>query len=201
MRHFEVWQETGQKLGDVPKQTRGWDDVANVTRGQRHKEESSDYRYFPDPDLVPVTSRPPRSSRFARRWASCPPRCASGWSRPTALRPTTATCWSIRGSELVDYFVELAGLCGDGKLASNWMQQDVLRMLKDAVDRDRASSRCGPGPLAELLDAVKDGQVDTGRAREILVEMLSTGRSAAELIAAHGIVKVDESELFALARN
>ena len=53
-RHFQVWQETGQKLGDVPKQTRGWDDVANITRGQRHKEESSDYRYFPDPDLVPV---------------------------------------------------------------------------------------------------------------------------------------------------
>src|SRR5262249_51846411 len=53
-RHWEVWKETGQKLGDVPKQTRGWDDVANITRGQRHKEESSDYRYFPDPDLVPV---------------------------------------------------------------------------------------------------------------------------------------------------
>src|SRR5271156_4210500 len=55
VRHFEVWQETGQKLGDVPKQTRGWDDVEDITRGQRHKEESSDYRYFPDPDLVPVT--------------------------------------------------------------------------------------------------------------------------------------------------
>ncbi len=53
-RQFAVWQETGQKLGEVPKQTRGWDDVENVTRGQRHKEESSDYRYFPDPDLVPV---------------------------------------------------------------------------------------------------------------------------------------------------
>ncbi len=53
-RHYQVWQETGQRLGDVPKQTRGWDDVAEVTRAQRHKEESSDYRYFPDPDLVPV---------------------------------------------------------------------------------------------------------------------------------------------------
>ena len=39
----------------MPKQTRGWDDAGGVTRGQRHKEESSDYRYFPDPDLVPVT--------------------------------------------------------------------------------------------------------------------------------------------------
>src|SRR5271156_261349 len=54
-RQWQVWRETGQRLGDVPKQTRGWDDVEDITRGQRHKEESSDYRYFPDPDLVPVT--------------------------------------------------------------------------------------------------------------------------------------------------
>lgn len=59
-RQFQVWQETKQEIGDVPKQTRGWDDAANVTRGQRHKEESSDYRYFPDPDLAPVTVTPER---------------------------------------------------------------------------------------------------------------------------------------------
>jgi len=54
-RQYEVFQETGQRLGEVPKQTRGWDESAQVTRPQRSKEESSDYRYFPDPDLVPVT--------------------------------------------------------------------------------------------------------------------------------------------------
>src|SRR5690606_26442184 len=53
-RQYQEWLETRKRMGDIPKQTRGWDDVALVTRGQRHKEESSDYRYFPDPDLVPV---------------------------------------------------------------------------------------------------------------------------------------------------
>ena len=53
-RQYQEWRDTGKKLGEVPKQTRGWDDQAQVTRAQRHKEESSDYRYFPDPDLVPV---------------------------------------------------------------------------------------------------------------------------------------------------
>src|SRR3954467_5394965 len=53
-RQWREWQETGRKLGDSAKQTRGWDDGAGVTRGQRSKEESSDYRYFPDPDLAPV---------------------------------------------------------------------------------------------------------------------------------------------------
>ena len=45
----------GHKLGDVPKTTRGWDEASQTTRPQRSKEESSDYRYFPDPDLVPIT--------------------------------------------------------------------------------------------------------------------------------------------------
>ena len=53
-RQKKQWEKTGNRLGDVPKQTRGWDDQAEVTKGQRSKEESSDYRYFPDPDLVPI---------------------------------------------------------------------------------------------------------------------------------------------------
>src|SRR5687768_2468929 len=55
-RQWREWQDDGRRLGDAPKQTRGWDDAAGVTRGQRSKEESSDYRYFPDPDLAPVTT-------------------------------------------------------------------------------------------------------------------------------------------------
>ena len=54
-RQWQEWQETGHQLGDVPKTTRGWDEASQTTRPQRSKEESSDYRYFPDPDLVPVT--------------------------------------------------------------------------------------------------------------------------------------------------
>src|SRR5262249_12803838 len=54
-RQFEEFRMTGQRLGEVSKATAGWDDVKRVTRVQRRKEEASDYRYFPDPDLVPVT--------------------------------------------------------------------------------------------------------------------------------------------------
>src|SRR3954447_2808894 len=53
-RQYEAWQEDKLELGQRPKQTRGWDDAANLTRPQRAKEESSDYRYFPEPDLTPV---------------------------------------------------------------------------------------------------------------------------------------------------
>ena len=88
VRQYEVWQETGQQLGEVPKQTRGWDDVANITRGQRHKEESSDYRYFPEPDLVPVRVTRPRSRAMCGpRSANCRPRCASRLETTHGITP------------------------------------------------------------------------------------------------------------------
>lgn len=55
-RQWKQWQKTGKSIADAPKQTRGWNAEKNETFGQREEEESSDYRYFPDPDLVPVTT-------------------------------------------------------------------------------------------------------------------------------------------------
>ncbi len=186
----------------MPKQTRGWDDVANVTRGQRHKEESSDYRYFPDPDLVPVTVAAAKAETIRAALGELPAALRRRMERTHGITPYDSDVLVNQGQELVDYFVALADQVRDGKLASNWTQQDVLRILKDeSIDIAEFARRMPVARLAELLSAVKEGLVDTSRARELLVEMLSTGRSAAEVIQAHGIVKVDESDLFALAQQ
>jgi aspartyl-tRNA(Asn)/glutamyl-tRNA(Gln) amidotransferase subunit B len=199
-RQFEVWKATGQRLGDVPKQTRGWDDVDLVTRGQRHKEESSDYRYFPDPDLVPVTVTDEQIEAV---------RSAQG-ELPADMRHRLELTWNIspydsdvivnKGRALVDYFVELATLAGDGKMASNWVQQDVLRELKErSLEIEQFPVR--PAALAELLTKVKSGDIDTTRAREVLLGMLGSGKSAAEMMAEMGISKVDESALISLCEE
>jgi aspartyl-tRNA(Asn)/glutamyl-tRNA(Gln) amidotransferase subunit B len=199
-RQYQVWQETGQRLGDVPKQTRGWDDVAMVTRGQRHKEESSDYRYFPDPDLVPV--RPTAGEIDAAR--------ASLGELPADLRHRLEQTYGIKpydsdvivsaGRPLVDYYIELAQLCGDGKLASNWVQQDVMRSLNEQkVEIERFPLR--PKALCELLAAVQRGELDTSKARAVFGEMVASGRSAAEVMKAQGIEKVDESQLVELCQE
>ena len=57
-RQYNEWKRTGHKLGDVPKATAGWNEAKGVTVIQRRKEEASDYRYFPDPDLVPGARDP-----------------------------------------------------------------------------------------------------------------------------------------------
>ncbi|MFH1268341.1 MAG: Asp-tRNA(Asn)/Glu-tRNA(Gln) amidotransferase subunit GatB, partial [Planctomycetota bacterium] len=120
-RQYEVWQETGRRLGDVPKQTRGWDESAQVTRGQRSKEESSDYRYFPEPDLVPVTTTEEQVDRIRRSLGELPARLRTRLEQTYEITPYDSDVLVNQGRPLVDYYVELAEACGDGKLAGNWV--------------------------------------------------------------------------------
>jgi aspartyl-tRNA(Asn)/glutamyl-tRNA(Gln) amidotransferase subunit B len=199
-RQWEEWQATRAELGKIPKQTRGWDDPAGVTRAQRHKEESSDYRYFPEPDLVPVTVSDEQLA--AARAAMGEP--------PAVLRRTLETTWKIsaydadvlvnQGQDLVAYFEELATQVGEGKVASNWMQQDVLRTLNERGG-SIGDFPIRPDALADLIGRVAKGDFDTSRGREIFAEMLASGRSVADVVASLGIAAVGDEELIALCRD
>jgi aspartyl-tRNA(Asn)/glutamyl-tRNA(Gln) amidotransferase subunit B len=199
-RQYEIWRETKQELGDVPKQTRGWDDVANVTRGQRHKEETSDYRYFPEPDLVPVIVSEEEINRIQESLGELPADLRKRLEATYEISPYDSDVLVNQGRELVDYYVELVHLTGDGKTASNWIQQDVLRTLNErnsTIDKFPISA----AGLADLIKRIQAGELDTSRGREVFAEMLNSGQSAAEIIAARGIVRVDESELIALCQE
>ena len=199
-RQWEEWQATGRELGSAPKQTRGWDDPAGVTRGQRHKEESSDYRYFPEPDLVPVRVSTDDLAR-ARAAMAVP---------PAGLRHMLAERWGIsaydadvlvnQGRDLVAYFEELAGLVGEGKVASNWMQQDVLRTLNERGGTIDAFP-VRPAALADIIGRIAAGDFDTSRGREIFAEVLASGRTVADVVASLGIAAVDDDALDTLCRE
>jgi aspartyl-tRNA(Asn)/glutamyl-tRNA(Gln) amidotransferase subunit B len=200
VRHWQVWQETGQRLGQVPKQTRGWDDTANITRGQRHKEESSDYRYFPDPDLVPVVTTAEELAAVKASLGELPAEMRTRLESTYGIKPYDSDVLVSAGQGLVDYYVELAELVGDGKLASNWVQQDVMRTLNEQkVEPAQFAMR--PQQLGELLTAIQKGEIDTSRAREVFIEMVASGKNAAEVMKAQGIETVDESELIALCQE
>jgi aspartyl-tRNA(Asn)/glutamyl-tRNA(Gln) amidotransferase subunit B len=199
-RQYEEWQETGAELGSAPKQTSGWDDPAGVTRPQRRKEESSDYRYFPEPDLVPVTVSEDQLAAV---------RAAMG-EPPSVLREKLAAKWRItaydadvlvnQGQSLVAWYEELATLAGDGKVASNWMQQDVLRTLNErglAIEQFPVS----PAAVADIIARISKGDFDTSRGREIFATVLDSGRSVADVVAAMGIAAVGDDELESLCRE
>ena len=105
-----------------------------------------------------------------------------------------------QGRAVVDYYVELAGLLADGKLAANWVQQDVLRTLNEQqIPIEQFPLR--PRQLAELIETVRKGRLTTSRAREVFAAMLAGGKPLDETIAAMGIAAVDESELENLCRE
>jgi aspartyl-tRNA(Asn)/glutamyl-tRNA(Gln) amidotransferase subunit B len=198
-RQYQVWQETHQRLGDVPKQTRGWDDVANITRGQRHKEESSDYRYFPEPDLVPVTVSEAELEAVRTRLGELPAALRKRLERTYGITPYDSDVIVNQGQELVAYYIELADLAGDGKQASNWIQQDVLRTLNEQnipISQFPVSARS----LSELLSKVKAGALDTSRGREVLAAMIATRKPVDEVMREQGIQQLDESELVSLCQ-
>ncbi|MCE9545690.1 MAG: Asp-tRNA(Asn)/Glu-tRNA(Gln) amidotransferase subunit GatB [Planctomycetia bacterium] len=199
-RQWEVWQETGQRLGDAPKQTRGWDDAAGVTHGQRHKEDSSDYRYFPDPDLAPITVAPEVVKKIRRGQGERPAALRSRLEQSYGITPYDSDVLVSQGRDLVQYYLAAADACGDGKLASNWLQQDVLRSLNERGGTI-GDFPVGPTALADLLSRVKRNELDTNRARQVFQKMLTEGITAAAAVEALGIKQVDESELIALCRE
>jgi aspartyl-tRNA(Asn)/glutamyl-tRNA(Gln) amidotransferase subunit B len=187
-------------MGDVPKQTRGWDDEAQVTRGQRSKEESSDYRYFPEPDLLPVTVGEDQIAAIRQSLGELPAQLRTRLEATYGITPYDSDVLVNQGRPLVDYYIELAGLIGDGKLASNWMQQDVLRWLNER-QKPVEGYPVWPGELARLIGIVRGGRLSTSRGREVLAEMIVSGRSPEETMQAMGIVEVDSSNLESLCRE
>jgi aspartyl-tRNA(Asn)/glutamyl-tRNA(Gln) amidotransferase subunit B len=168
--------------------------VNEVSYAQREKEESSDYRYFPDPDLVPVQVSDAQLAEVQAALGELPVALRTRLQQEYAIPAYDADVLVNQGRALVDYYEELAKLCGDGKQASNWMQQDVLRVLGER-QLTITDYPVRPAALAELLKKVQAGELDTTRGREVLGVMLDEGKSAAEVMQQLGIVAVDESEL------
>jgi aspartyl-tRNA(Asn)/glutamyl-tRNA(Gln) amidotransferase subunit B len=199
-RQWQEWQETRRKIGDAPKQTRGWDDVAGVTRGQRSKEESSDYRYFPDPDLAPVKTVPADVEAVRNSLGELPAALRSRLEKDNGLSTYDADVLINQGQQVVAYFVDVAKATGDAKAAANWVTQDVLRTLKDlntTIDLLPLSSPM----LADLINGVKSGDVPSSRAREVFQTMVNERVDVSTALTTIGIAAVDESELVALCQK
>ncbi len=203
-RQYTEWQETGRRLGDAPKQTRGWDDAAGVTRAQRSKEESSDYRYFPDPDLVPVVTTDAEVSTVRESLGELPAATRERLSNAYGLNAYDADVLVNQGAELVEYFESAAAGCGNAKSAANWVTGEVLRFLKErelSIAEFR-TQRVSSEKLARFIEAIDQGKVPSGRIREAFVEMARTIEVSVEsTLSQLGVASVDESELRALVEE
>ncbi|WP_437201082.1 Asp-tRNA(Asn)/Glu-tRNA(Gln) amidotransferase subunit GatB [Planctomicrobium sp. SH664] len=173
-RQRQEFQKTGRRLGDpgVEKETRGWDAQRNLTFAQRGKEEASDYRYFPDPDLLPVTVSQELLEEIRSQISEPPARRRDRFLTDLGLSAYDAGVIVNQGPAFADYFEQVAQLCGDGKQAANWVTQDVQRELNDrrieigefALDAEI---------LGGLLKRVNDKVLTVKGARELFTALLA----------------------------
>jgi len=200
-RQFEEFQKTGKKLGEMAKATAGWDEARGVTVVQRRKEEASDYRYFPEPDLAPVEVNAAWLERVRTSLGELPAAQRHRLQEQYHLSTYDAGVITSQGRAFTAYFEEVARLAGDAAEAKNWMTNDVLQTLNERKT-DIGSFPLSAPALGELVKEVKNTGLNKQRAREVYAEMLASGSSAKEAVDKLGFkVMADESQLLEIVRR
>jgi aspartyl-tRNA(Asn)/glutamyl-tRNA(Gln) amidotransferase subunit B len=194
-RQYEKFRTDGKRLGEEPKETRGWDEGRGVTLLQRRKEEASDYRYFPEPDLVPVIVDAAMLEKARSELGELPAQQRKRLVAQHGLSEYDAGVLTRQGRALVAYFEEVARLCGDAKAAANWVTNQVLATLNERR-LDIAHFPLPAATLAELIRTVRDTGMTAQRSRELYAHLLEHGGSVPQAMEALGIRVVgDESAL------
>jgi aspartyl-tRNA(Asn)/glutamyl-tRNA(Gln) amidotransferase subunit B len=197
-RQYEQWLTDGRSIRDAPKTTRGWNDVDEVTKPQREKESLGDYRYFPEPDLVPVEVDLAWLEQVRAAVGELPAARRHRFESQFGLSAYDANVLVEQGQDVADYFDAVARATEEYKLASNWIQQDVLRSIKEKK-LSLVDFPIRPDELAELVNRVKRSELNTNQGREVLGRMIETGESAEAIIARGGYQMVSDRDAIAAA--
>lgn len=177
--------------GSVVQETRLFDPTKGITRSMRGKEEAHDYRYFPDPDLVPVVISDDWISRVKSELPELPEarylRFMSEYRLPeydaevlTASRP------------LADYFEQCAKACGNAKAAANWVMGELTRSLNDNA-RDISQNPVSPVQLAGLITLIDKGTISGTIAKKVFEELWKNGGDAAVIVEQQGLAQVSDT--------
>jgi aspartyl-tRNA(Asn)/glutamyl-tRNA(Gln) amidotransferase subunit B len=181
--------ESGQ---EVIQETRLWDDSQGVTQSMRGKEEAHDYRYFPDPDLVPIVIDNEWIEEVKKSLPELPLEKRERFVRDYQIPPYDAGVLTSSRA-LADYFEEVARLSGKPKIASNWVMGDVLRFLNEDK-RDIKECPILPRDLAEMILIIEDGTISGKMAKDIIMEMYRTGKPPQTIIEEKGMVQITDED-------
>ena len=187
-RQLEEFARTGETISAGNKTTRGWDPDRQVTVAQRTKEDAADYRYFPDPDLVPVTLSEEAIDALREGLGEFPADRRVRIGEVWGLNDYDAGVVIERGADFADYFEEVAQASGDGKRAANWCTQDVLRDLSE-LDFRLETFPIPAATLGHLLKRVAAGELNTKAARDVYADLLTRPRPANDAAAVDAIVE------------
>ena len=171
-RQWSAWKTDRQRIGDVPKTTRGFDPDRGVTFQQRSKEDAADYRYFPCPDLVPVTVTDEQFAAIRATLCEFPSVRRRRYRDELGLSAYDANVLVDQGTDFTTYFDAVVAICGDAKQATNWLTQDVLREMKERR-LDIAAFPITADVLGAILAKVAQSVITTKAARDVFLALLA----------------------------
>ncbi|MDD9859792.1 MAG: Asp-tRNA(Asn)/Glu-tRNA(Gln) amidotransferase subunit GatB [Nitrospira sp.] len=196
---YEIARQTGvlEEGGTVHQETRLWDSTAGRTVVMRRKEDAHDYRYFPDPDLVPLTISDEWIEELRGTIPELPEARRQRFVRDYGMSAYDAgVLTASRG--LADYFEACVALFAEPAMVSHFLMGEFLRVLHQAGATVEVSP-VSPERLVALLKLVHDGTISLKVAKDLFAEYYATDQSAAELVDAKGLRQLsDEGALRAL---
>ena len=195
---FEVRRQAGvlEDGGSVEQETRLYDPQRDQTRPMRSKEDAQDYRYFPDPDLLPVMLRDADLERIGKALPELPGAMRARFVAEFGFSPQEAAAL-VASREAADYFEALVRASGvQPRLCANWQSGELAAALNRG-ERDIAESPVGPAALAGLLKRVADGTLSGKMAKEVFEAMwqgVASGEGAADaIIAQRGLRQISDA--------
>ena len=185
-RQVDILEEGGQ----IDQETRLFDSDRGVTRPMRSKEEAHDYRYFPDPDLLPLELSEDFIEAIRAALPELPDQKKTRFVDALGLSDYDAGVL-VAEKEVANYF-EMVAAGRDAKTAVNWVTGDLFGKLND-TGRDIADSPVSPTDLGRLIDLISDGTLSGRLAKEVFEAMFESGRPPAEIVEERGLKQVSDS--------
>ncbi|MEA2014681.1 MAG: Asp-tRNA(Asn)/Glu-tRNA(Gln) amidotransferase subunit GatB [Thermodesulfobacteriota bacterium] len=177
--------------GSVVQETRLWDISQGVTHSMRGKEEAHDYRYFPEPNLVPIIISDTCLEEIRNALPELPMEKRERFVEQYGIPPYDAGVLTA-SRDLSDYYEKTAGLCEKPKIASNWIMGDFLAYLNEAKI-DIGESPVTPEALAELIGIIENGTINGKIAKEVFEDMCKSGKGPREIVDEKGLIQISDT--------
>ena len=179
--------EDGEK---IEQQTLRWDDNRDISYAMRGKEEAHDYRYFPDPDLVPVELTSWEIAAWRENLPQLPAAKRRKFVEEFGLPEYDAGVLTA-SKDVARFFEDCVALYAEPKKVSNWIMGDVLRLLKEMA-LEPENLPIAPAQLIEVLKLVDGGTVSTTVGKTVFEEVFRTGKSAAAIVQEKGLTQISD---------
>ena len=177
--------------GKVMQETRRWDDSKGESYAMRSKEEAQDYKYFPEPDLLPVEIDVRHIDEVRASLPELPEAKKARYISEFGLPEYDADI--LTGSKyLVAVFERTAEICRNPKNASNWIMTDLLKMLKDS-QTEPENMHFSKDSLGVILQMVEEGKINRGTGRKVFAEVFENDVDPREYVEKHGLAQVSDA--------